>query len=215
MVFKLLEFKEEQMKKPVSSIHDAAFYGSLDEFKSYIAHGASLTQREFSWSLMHYAALRETPEFVQKLLDKGAEIDPRDEINMTPLHCAAYVGNLAVIRCLHERGADLNAIDEHGYTPMHLAAFRGRSFAVAMLIALGADSSKRDYQGKTPNDYAAEQGYNAIRMLISEADKLHNKKSSLSPDEFLQMLGTRANLRMPEMMQVNSVSINRMSAEAE
>ena len=55
------------------------------------------------------------------LLDRGVDINSRDNIGLTPLLSAAISGHTAVVELLLERGADVNARTEKGFTPLKLA----------------------------------------------------------------------------------------------
>ena len=43
--------------------------------------------------------------------------------NKTPLHLAAYEGQVEVMRCLLQNKADASVTDEEGDTALHFAAF--------------------------------------------------------------------------------------------
>ena len=58
------------------------------------------------------------------LLDRGADVHARTDIQATPLHIAAFNGRLEVVKLLCMRGADPHAKDEDGYTPLDDARYR-------------------------------------------------------------------------------------------
>ena len=49
----------------------------------------------------------------------------RGEDGRTPLHKAAFAGDIAAIKALLADGANVNAKNEDGWTPLHDAAFAG------------------------------------------------------------------------------------------
>jgi ankyrin repeat protein len=57
---------------------------------------------------------------VQSLLDKGADVNCWQDDLRTPLHLAAYHGELKVARVLVEHKADVDSQDNEGKTPMYL-----------------------------------------------------------------------------------------------
>jgi ankyrin repeat protein len=59
---------------------------------------------------------------VKLLLEKGAELEAKDEDSPTPLSWAARNGNEAVVKLLLERGAELETKDEDSPTPLSWAA---------------------------------------------------------------------------------------------
>ena len=54
------------------------------------------------------------------LLDRGADINSKDDANQTPLHMAALSGQKLAMQLLLDRGADTNIRDLHNQTPFDL-----------------------------------------------------------------------------------------------
>jgi ankyrin repeat protein len=90
-----------------------------------------------------------TPELVEErdvaaalLLAAGAAVDAVDAGGATPLHLAAWSGNVRLMRRLLAAGARVDAPAGrgcyHGALPQHLAARRGRRDALALLLDSGA-----------------------------------------------------------------------------
>jgi hypothetical protein len=67
------------------------------------------------------------------LLDRGADIDERDEAGRTPLMLAVTQGQLEVVRLLLARGADPNAADNAGHTPLQQARQQNSREIAALL----------------------------------------------------------------------------------
>ena len=77
-----------------------------------------------------------------------------EEGGWTPLHRAAYSGDVDAVKALLAAGVDADARDENGMTPLHGAALEGHVDVVKMLVAAGADVGAMDKNGVTPVDLA-------------------------------------------------------------
>ena len=103
---------------------------------------------------IHDAASNRDLAGVQAELDKGVDVDAKDEEGWTPLHLAAYSDGKDIVGLLIAAGADVDARDEEGWPPLHLAAYSGGKDIVELLIAVGADVNAKNKHGETPLDYA-------------------------------------------------------------
>jgi ankyrin repeat protein len=95
--------------------------------------------------------------------------------NWTPLHSAAYYGDLDVVQKLIEYDADIRAEDDSGRTLLHFASYGHnlkdhsvhRLSVLRLLLELGADVNARENDGSTPLHTAS--GYGApgvVRVLL-------------------------------------------------
>ena len=90
-----------------------------------------LDAKEFGFSpWLHVAARHESPEVAALLIERGAEVNARDDIGWTPLHYALLDGPdrpaFRTAKVLLEQGADVHAATAAvGWTPLHLAAILG------------------------------------------------------------------------------------------
>ena len=76
------------------------------------------------------------------LLDRGAQVDARDEGGSTPLLYAARNGKTDVSRLLLDRGAQVDARGADDWTPLYWAATNGHTDTAMLLILNGADHLK-------------------------------------------------------------------------
>ena len=85
------------------------------------------------------------------LLAIGADPNSKNKAGRTPLHRAAWFGNVEVIRQLLAAGAEPNTRDQEHHTPLRIATARGHRAAAALLQA-GATASKASRPGfwRTP-----------------------------------------------------------------
>lgn len=102
-------------------------------------------------SALMIAALKGRLDWVQRLLDKGAQLD---KTGWTPLHYAATGPEPAVVRLLLERGAKVDAGSPNRSTPLMMAAQYGNPESVELLLARGADPKAKNDQGLAAADFA-------------------------------------------------------------
>ncbi|MDE2767101.1 MAG: ankyrin repeat domain-containing protein [Chloroflexota bacterium] len=117
------------------------------------------------------------------LLERGADIDARDNYGDTPLHTAIASDRLDVAVVLLENGADVDARDDFGDTPLHTAARVSKASAVEVLLDFGADIEAKDELDNTPLEEAAEHGDAATMSVLldrgAEVGDLYWSKPSL------------------------------------
>jgi ankyrin repeat protein len=120
------------------------------------------------------AAARGNISTVKSLIEKGAEIDEREEIFLrTALHRAVTAGNKEVVELLLSYGANPNARDSRGYTALHYAAINDNKKMVELLITKGADIKVKDASGNTPLYIALRSGHkNIADMLLGKGAEL-------------------------------------------
>jgi ankyrin repeat protein len=85
---------------------------------------------------IHRAAYSGNLAKVKQLVDGGVDINKRDKKKVTPLHLAAFQGNVRHIEM------------------------------AKWLLANGANAGARDFEGKTPLDVASERGNTEIADVI-------------------------------------------------
>jgi len=113
-------------------------------------------------------------DYVRRFLAAGMDVNTGDthgaRPGWTPLHWAAYQGDLAIAKVLIAHGANINAVDNgFGLRPLH-ASLMGRGGEVgAVLLKAGADFRTPDRRGLTPLHQAA---YGGSIVMIEELIRL-------------------------------------------
>ena len=104
---------------------------------------------------------------VQAELDKGADVNAKNESGVTPLLWAAWKGHKEVAELLIANGADVNSKNDRGMTPLHQAALGGHKEIAELLLANGAGVNaiivSAPFQGKTPLDWANGETADLLR----------------------------------------------------
>lgn len=103
---------------------------------------------------------------VRRLLERGADVNGKNEAGETALHLAAQNDRCNVIELLLERGADVNAKNKLDETALHSATRYDKLSSVQLLLHNGADINARNSFGQTAIHQAAKSGYNKVIELL-------------------------------------------------
>jgi ankyrin repeat protein len=88
-------------------------------------------------SPLHSAAAADNPRLCRMLIDRGAEVNARQQGGFTPLHTAAQNGNLEMVKLFLSRGAEMNALTSQGRTPLSLAKESKNDELIRLLQSAG------------------------------------------------------------------------------
>lgn len=95
---------------------------------------------------------------MRKILEKGLEINGKDNNDDAALHCMACFADCPSMRFLVENGADFYAKNRTGETILHSLAssneFEGFQESLAFLMEMGIDINETDGKGKTAIHHA-------------------------------------------------------------
>jgi len=117
------------------------------------------------WTALHLAAAFSTPEAVEILLQKGADVAAisHNAQKNQPLHAALALGrNPESISLLLAAGADPNARQTAGFTALFSAAAANRRDLAELLIDAGAAPSLTNDFGQTAASFARERNHTEI-----------------------------------------------------
>jgi len=96
----------------------------------------------------------ESPEVVQLLLERGADVNATTVDGSSPAEWATVADAVETMRVLAHHGADVNAVNDSGNTCLHLVQ---STPMVQLLLELGARVSAENDQGLIPLETAAER----------------------------------------------------------
>ena len=126
---------------------------------------------------LYFAAERGDVAIVQRLIDRGANVNLAGRSGASPVAAAAYGGNDMVVKMLLARGADGRKPDDTGKPPIVYAAAGGRLDIVKQLLALEIDINARYANDLTllmwasgPDEFVAEaQALEIVANLLEAA----------------------------------------------
>jgi ankyrin repeat protein len=81
----------------------------------------------------HQLARQGTVSEMRQLLSSPVArkmINGRDQFSQTPLHIAAFDGNLEKVKLLLENGAEIDATDKNQWSPLHCASNSGNIMSI-------------------------------------------------------------------------------------
>jgi ankyrin repeat protein len=106
---------------------------------------------------------------VKLLLEKGAELEARDDRGRTPLLWAAENGHEAVMKLLVSRDAKLETRDNHGRIELSIATGRGYEAVVGLLLLKNnAKLEASSDCGQTALLWATGSGHETCRQAVAQ-----------------------------------------------
>ena len=111
-------------------------------------------------------------QLAQLLHRNGSSVEPRGSFENTPLHFAAFYGDIEMVQVLLEYGVDVDAQNSYHCTPLTFASLGGHQNeprVARLLIEHGADPNTldADADGMTPLHRASRRGrIEMVRLLI-------------------------------------------------
>lgn len=168
-----------------SPLRDAVVHGDIQMIRLLLNHGAnpnSKNERENGSTPLVAAAARgepiDYPPIIKLLLEKGADLDIKDNEGKTALWYAALYGEADCVKTLVENGADRNVMATDGTTAFYVITNPGHIVRLKILLDNGFDVNLRDGRGRTPLAYASDCGdIVAAKLLLEHGADPENKDS--------------------------------------
>ena len=122
----------------------------------FLAAGMSINSRDDTGTpMLNIACRNDNFEFVQMMLDLGAELNAvSEDRGYTAVMDAVWRGNEKITKYLISKGADLNTINKEGQNNLILAVGANRESLVKLLAENGADPDVKDMMGMSAYNYA-------------------------------------------------------------
>lgn len=120
-------------------------------------------------SALHIVTGKRDISWMTFLIQKGANVNARDQRGVTPLVLAANLGFVEGVELLISVKAKVDDPNDAGETPL-ISAVHSRNIAlIRLLLTAGANPDRADNSGRSARDYAALDGRNSPLLAEIEA----------------------------------------------
>lgn len=152
----------------------AVVKGNVPAIEKYLQDGIDPdVQLKSGWTPLLLAASLASPDIVELLTARGANVNFHKEMYTVLMATCAVAGNTpeeCVLKCVElllERNARVNVYDKYRMTPLMYAAREGRVAVCEKLLEHGAEINKQDIRGWTALSWAASRGHGrVVRILL-------------------------------------------------
>ncbi|MCB1157831.1 MAG: ankyrin repeat domain-containing protein [Leptospiraceae bacterium] len=169
----LLGFLQGLSADSFRSMKNCIFNSNISCLKLFSKKKGLLKKTDVNgWSGLHWAVHARKEKIVEFLLENGLKPES-GEAGTSPLHLAAWNGNLNISRLLLDAGAEIDNQDKYGDTPLMSAAIGGHFKLLELLIQKKADVNRQNKQGKTALIRAVEfEQIEIAKLLLDNQAKL-------------------------------------------
>ena len=153
-----------------SALDAAIRHGDMHLVEQLIVAGAHVnTADEVGCTPLIVATLANSPEMARFLLQRGANVDARQQnTSENALWYATLLGRTQLAQILLEAHARVNLRYAENQTVLHLAASRGNVDIARQLLAAQAEVNALDERGNSPLDKAVLQNRRDVVLLLLE-----------------------------------------------
>lgn|GEM_PF-3857997 len=113
-------------------------------------------------SVLHYAARRNDPRTIKKLIKAGVDINILDKEECTALYEAIYRKNQEAFHTLIDMGTQLNLQDNMGRTALIVAAETNSTYMCKTLLDIDLNPKIKDHAGNTALSFAVWNGNDVL-----------------------------------------------------
>ncbi|MFC1793592.1 ankyrin repeat domain-containing protein [Planctomycetota bacterium] len=162
-------------------------------------------------------------EEIKKLIERGADVNAKDNEGQTPLYAAIWSGDANMVELLLDKGANMKIKDSYGQTPLdvavrysqkdilkllvargaevpsiQVAAFIGDLSRVKAFLGRGIDINAKDTRNRTALHYASNEGQKEVveLLLANGADVNAGTEYNKTAAEFAMSRGHTAIVKL-------------------
>lgn len=192
-------------------LHTTIRYKDIQAAKILLQYDADINMKDgdqWTSTPLHLVVRSEKPEFVELLLNHGANVNATDSRENTPLHDAASNGELSIVKLLLQAKTDPN-IRQKGNSALHIATGKGHAHLIEPLIKAGADTGLQDDIGFTASCITANGGdFDTLQAIMKCASRgIHRNRDGTTPLHHAAMSGDESVVELllletPEDLQI-------------
>ncbi|BBJ31652.1 hypothetical protein RAS_07610 [Rickettsia asiatica] len=127
----------------------------------------TLIEAEDNRTPLSIAASAENADIVKELIEKGHDVNAKDEKGNTALF---YASTKEIAQILLDKGASFEVENEYLYSPIHYAAIIGNKELFTFLLEKGVDVNTKDGNGRIPIHYVTYSKQHEITQILLQSD---------------------------------------------
>ncbi len=114
--------------------------GDFDKVKSIIQRyntPAVINNRnidKYGNNALHFAVMQKNTKILVLLIEKGGNIDFKNQYENTPLHLSILAENINAVKVLLENNADMEIKNKQGYTPFQMALKKKNNEIIKLFV---------------------------------------------------------------------------------
>ncbi|MBP7039179.1 MAG: ankyrin repeat domain-containing protein, partial [Bacteroidales bacterium] len=130
---------------------------------------------------LHIAVMSREREYTRALLNHKANPDILNNIELAPLHLAAFLNDAEAARDILDKGAaKIDIIGNSGYTPLHIASLMNNIEVVRDLVNIGAETRIKTVQKLNSRQIAGIQDNKIVKKIVGSDGRAKLNKNEIS-----------------------------------
>lgn len=182
--FAFLEYAANSWKTTLQNRSPVCIAGIQKQAMQLLSHNGKVTSwfqsvtktMQTTITGLHATVYFDSVAWVEKLIDKGVDIDATCSQGQTALHWAARRGSTSSVKLLLDKNARLDIKDAHGNTPLHMAFMSHDHFGYKGVITqlVSRDAAQMNVRNKarsggfTPFERAMKNGPQWAAKLLAD-----------------------------------------------